>query len=78
MTKSGGQPNKVCVFPWKYNEEQETYNGCANPDNDAGGLWCPTETDSNGVYTSGSGKWGNCKMEDEGGHCTTTTSLGKG
>ena len=54
----------------------ETYSGCANPDNASESLWCPTETKLNGVYISGSGKWGYCKMEDEGGHCTSSGMCG--
>ena len=75
MTKNQTKdPNKFCVFPWRYNDEQEIYNGCANPDDDARGLWCPTETDSSGAYKTGMGTWGHCWMEDEGGYCTADSS----
>lgn len=77
MTKGGSQPNKVCVFPWRYRESQgEAYSGCANPDDDPRGLWCPTETNSLGIYVIGSAKWGYCKMEYEGGQCTTSGLCG--
>ena len=73
MTKNGSQ----CLLPWKYSvTPEETYNGCANPLNSIGGLWCPTETNSDGVYISGSGTWGFCKMKDEGGHCTSSGMCG--
>ena len=75
MTKSGRDPNKLCVLPWKYPGKPEIYNGCANPDKSTVGLWCPTELDSNGIYVKNSGKWGFCKMEDEGGHCTAADKV---
>ena len=59
ITKPGhGVPNAPCVFPWKYEDDQTVYEGCANPSNSAVGLWCPTELDDEGKYVSG--KWGVC------------------
>ena len=37
-------PNTPCVFPWKHGSTGDTvYNGCANPDEDSYGSWCPTD-----------------------------------
>ena len=55
------QPNTACIFPWKYNDEARVYKGCANPDEDGGGDWCPTELNDDGEYVSKSGKWGYCR-----------------
>ena len=70
MTKEDARvPNKPCVFPWKFNSKNSpTYEGCANPDDDDG-LWCPTATNDDGVYIAGSGTWGFCRMDNEGGGC---------
>ena len=54
--------NKKCIFPWTYSIDGSKHQGCANPavpDKDPGGLWCPTGVDD-GVYISGSEKWGYC------------------
>ena len=75
MTKpdDARQPNKPCVFPWKMSDghgwTSPTNQGCANPDDDEGGLWCPTATNEDGVYIAGSGTWGYCRMDNEGGGC---------
>ena len=60
QTTGGDDPNKQCIFPWRYNNEPTLYYGCANPDNSAGN-WCPTGL-TDGKYISGSGKWGFCNM----------------
>ena len=39
--------------------------GCANPDRGNGGLWCPTEVDSDGIHQYGSPHWGYCNMTME-------------
>ena len=52
--------NKHCIFPWTYSVDGSNHQGCANPDNHPGGLWCPTEVADNGTYISGSGNWGYC------------------
>ena len=53
--------NKQCIFPWTYSDGGSTvHQGCANPDGDPGGLWCPTEVDDTGTYIAGSGNWGYC------------------
>ena len=53
--------NKQCIFPWTYSVDGSNHQGCANPDNDASGLWCPTLVDDTGTYQSdGSGNWGYC------------------
>ena len=59
--KRGQQANKPCKFPWKHSRTGGTwYNGCANPDNDSVGEWCPTELDADSTYKAGQGKWGYC------------------
>ena len=57
-TTGGDDPNKLCIFPWRYNNQPTVYYGCANPDNSAEN-WCPTRVTGN-RYITGSGKWGNC------------------
>ena len=53
--------DKPCIFPWKHSDTGGTwYTGCANPDDDSGGNWCPTKLGANRVYQSGSGEWGYC------------------
>ena len=37
-----------------------TFVGCANPDNDGGGPWCPTLLDFNGYFVVGSNNWVHC------------------
>ena len=68
--EKGGQTNKPCIFPWKYNKGTTIYEGCANPSNSAA-AWCATGV-TNGAYISGSGKWGWCKMDYEGGNCVSS------
>ena len=48
---------KPCIFPWIDHYTNLTHPGCANPDQDEGGLWCPTEVDENGYFWRG---WGYC------------------
>ena len=52
--------NKLCIFPWTYSVDGSNHQGCANPFDDPGGLWCPTAVDDTGTYISGSGNWGYC------------------
>ena len=53
--------NRLCIFPWTFSVDGSEHQGCANPDNDSGGLWCPTLLDDTGTYQSdGSGNWGYC------------------
>ena len=53
QTKLGkGIGGALCVFPWKYGDDETEYKGCADPSN-AGYLWCPTELDDKGKYISG-------------------------
>ena len=76
MTKEkGGQTNRPCIFPWKYGTGSKTYEGCANPSNSAA-AWCATGVSKDGAYIRGSGKWGWCKMDFEGGNCTSSGMCG--
>ena len=62
-TRGGEAPDTPCVLQsWIFNDEAPVYDGCANPDGDPGGQWCPTGL-TGGKYITGSGKWGYCKME---------------
>ena len=79
-------PDKPCIFPWGFAETMHNYEGCVNPDGDEGGNWCATEVDHNGMYVSGSGKWGYCNIDHcphcfGGDSCCTETnqcSIGEG
>ena len=54
----GKAPNKPCLKgKWTYRGKE--YEGCSNPSNNAGGLWCPTEK------PVGNWGWGYCDMEIE-------------
>jgi hypothetical protein len=44
---------------WTYPDSAEKYDGCANPDDDDDGDWCPTYLE-NGEYVAGSGKFKRC------------------
>ena len=50
---------KPCLFPWTF-YGLENIPGCANPDDDEGGDWCPTEL-VDGRYISASGNYGFCR-----------------
>ena len=58
-TDSGADPNKPCVFPFKF--RNTTYNCCtfdASPENKA---WCSTKVDQAGNHIGGQGNWGYCE-----------------
>ena len=66
-----GEP---CIFPWKDRYTNLTHQGCANPDQDEVGLWCPTQLDEDGYYPlyNGPGSyWGYC---DENCNYSFTTA----
>ena len=83
MTKEGSkEPNQAahqgnlpCIFPWKFNNENKTYEGCANPSKWGTAAWCPTKV-RNGAYRGGMGTWGYCKMDYEGGNCASPGMCG--
>lgn len=52
-------PHPTCVSNWVHNGIP--YTGCAI--NSGGVLWCPTATNSNGEYVSGSGQWAECSYD---------------
>ena len=61
----GFTPNigKPCALPWKYNNQNNSHNGCGDP---AGNRpwkdkkWCPTEVNSNNrFYPWINGNWNN-------------------
>ena len=53
-------PEMPCVSSWTYPINGMTYSGCANPDNDPGGDWCPTMVNQDGNYEPKSRRWGYC------------------
>ena len=59
-TSDSDSPEQPCIFPWTDHWHGLNHEGCANPDDDAGGLWCPTKLNNEGVYIGGSGFWGYC------------------
>ena len=64
-----GEP---CIFPWKELYTNLTHQGCANPDQDEGGLWCPTQLDEDGYFaTNNQYQWGYC---DENCNYSITTA----
>ena len=70
LTNGGEDPNAHCILEWTYPVNGLTYKGCANPDVDPGGDWCPTEVNEDGQFEPKSGKWGycseNCRRDHEG------------
>ena len=54
------QRKKPCVFPWIDDRDKKKNEGCANPDGDNGGFWCPTEVNDDMKYVGGKGNWGYC------------------
>ena len=59
-TVSGGNPNALCIFPFKFNEI--TYHQCTTAGNEKNDItpWCSTLVDSIGRHIGGGGNWGNC------------------
>ena len=62
----------LCVVPWKYNDK--TYEGCANPDSDPNGLWCPTKLDDNGQFM-GSNDWEYCSVMSKTRECLKANGI---
>ena len=60
MTVSGANPNKPCIFPFKYNGG--TYYACTldNAHFTENKPWCSTLVDNQGNHINGQGKWGSC------------------
>ena len=52
-----------CVMTWTYPINGVTYTGCANPDGDTNGTWCPTEVNAAGEFEPKSRKWGYCNSK---------------
>ena len=50
VKESGSYPDMPCVMSWTYPINGVTYKGCANPDGDTNGQWCPTEVNAAGEY----------------------------
>ena len=58
MTVSGADPNKPCIFPFKF--DGITWNTCTNVDDPSAPFWCSTKVDDEGNHIGGQGNWGNC------------------
>ena len=60
-TTTGDDPNKPCVFPFKFKDE--TYNYCTTTSNDPDDTkaWCSTKVDEFGRHVGGQGNWGYCE-----------------
>ena len=52
MTEGGPDPNKECVFPFRFLHQRLTvvYNYSKCPLDHVGKLWCPTKLDPKGVF----------------------------
>ena len=57
VTVSGPNPNRKCVFPFKYGSK--TYGSCTDV-SDPGKYWCSTKTDKNGRHVTKRKQWGYC------------------
>jgi len=57
-TVSGPQPDKLCMFPFKW--KGTVYRECTSHMN-SGKLWCPTQLDHLNGYIEG--QWGNCHQD---------------
>ena len=60
-TKSGPDPNKPCIFPFKWKDAWHTY--CIN---EVGGAWCSTSVDDSGNHIGRKNNWGHCGPECPG------------
>ena len=64
ITTSGPDPNKPCIFPFKF--RNVTYNTCTTSGNEAGNTkaWCSTKVDNLGKHIgNGQGNWGDCESK---------------
>ena len=52
--------SKPCVFPWIDPWTKKKHEGCAAPDGDEYGVWCPTKVNDDMEYSDGKGNWGYC------------------
>ena len=55
-TIKGGDPNALCIFPFRY--RGKTYDTCITIGITNNQAWCATKVDNLGNYVRG--KWGNC------------------
>ena len=51
---------KPCIYEWIDPWTNTKHEGCANPDNDRGGLWCPTAVDVDGKFVKNTKDYGFC------------------
>jgi hypothetical protein len=67
-TNDSTDPNKPCIFPFKFNDV--VYEGCPTDLKDKNKRWCSTESNENNVENSE--KWGYCS-----GYCPIELEEGK-
>ena len=60
-TKDSVDPNKQCIFPFKF--KGVTFYGCPTDLIDKKRRWCSTKTDSSGNHVRGEGKYGFCTFD---------------
>ena len=58
--KVSPQRKRPCVFPWIDPWTNKKNEGCAAPDGDEYGVWCPTKVNDDMKYIDGEGNWGYC------------------
>ena len=58
VTISGADPNKTCIFPFKFDGIK--YSTCIRIEGFNNDPFCSTMVDDAGIHISGQGKWGNC------------------
>ena len=51
---------KPCIYEWYDPWTNRKHMGCANPDKDKNGLWCPTQVDDEGYFVKNSKHYGFC------------------
>ena len=62
MTVSGADPNKACIFLFKFDGVR--HDTCIWDDaHPSAPSWCSTLVDDQGKHVGGQGKWGNCEPD---------------
>ena len=84
MTEGGPDPNKECVFPFRFLHQRLTvfYNYSKCPLDHVGKLWCPTKLDPEGMFSANfpdnrdqiNKNWGYCSQITEKSDCKITAN----
>eukprot|EP00092_Neocalanus_flemingeri_P045430 GFUD01050759.1.p1 GENE.GFUD01050759.1~~GFUD01050759.1.p1 ORF type:complete len:228 (+),score=24.58 GFUD01050759.1:2-685(+) len=74
ITKGGPQPNRPCIFPFRYGGV--TYNSCITAGRKQ--PWCSTATYTNGTHIGGLGQYGLCPSSCPGVKPTTEICVTEG